>query len=74
MRLFVLSEHLNLTGVWSGDDQGTNIIKTCVQKRFDYIFKNYVNIHVHILHFQKTVYMRGPKSIPLLFYSFFLSS
>ena len=49
MHLLVLSEHLYLIRVWSGDDQGTNTINTCVYKILDHVLKSHINIHIHIV-------------------------
>lgn len=69
--LIVLDMHLYLIGVWSGDDHGTNAIKTCVYKILDRVFKSHINIHIHIV--QCHMYERpklGYKNGRLLFYSF----
>lgn len=39
-----LNGYLYLIGVWFSEDQRTNMIKTHVQKRFDYVFKFYYSI------------------------------
>jgi hypothetical protein len=35
----LLIEHLYWIGIWSGVVPTTDIIKTCVQKRLDYVLK-----------------------------------
>ena len=37
--LFFLSRYIYLIGVWFGEDQIINTIKTHVYKRLDYVFK-----------------------------------
>ena len=39
MRLLFLIGRLNLIGMWFGEDQRANIIKTHVSKRLDCVFK-----------------------------------